>query len=91
MLSIIGISAFAEGENESHRIMYAVESELVYRDGKISNMYMRPFVYDGSSYIPVRNVVEGMGGTVNYDGTSNSVVCAYKDKSFEVSMTDSRI
>lgn len=93
---LIGCSAvvYAEGEeaeNQPHRIIYAAESELVLHDGDVYNMYMRPFIYMGSSYIPLRNAVEGMGGTVSYIGETNSVLCEYKGKSFEIGMNDSGI
>lgn len=91
---IFGTGIFAYAENsmeESHHIIYAVESELAIYDEFVYNMYSRPFIYDGSTYIPVRNTVESMGGGVTYNGETNSVVCTYNGKSFEVGMTDRRI
>ena len=90
----IGLNtAFSDELNEknSHFSIYAVESELAFSGDMVYNMYVRPFVYDGSSYIPLRNAVESMGGAVSYDGNTNSVSCQYQEKNFEIGMIDSRI
>ena len=71
--------------------VYAVESELAFNGDIVYNMYVRPFVYDGSSYIPLRDAVESMGGEVSYSGETNSVTCSYNGRSFEVGMTDKRV
>lgn len=77
--------------NRPKYLIYAVESELMCTDGEIVNMYERPFVYDEITYVPFRNAVEQLGGTVDYIGETHSVNAYLGDKSYSVSLNGSEI
>ena len=67
-------------------LVYAVGSELMCADGEITNMHERPFVYDEVSYVPFRNAVEKLGGTIDYINETHSVNAALGNKTYSVSL-----
>lgn len=81
----------AEEPNVSTGLIYAVESELVYMNGEVVNIWARPFVYDDTTYAPLRNTVEGLGGTVTYDAETEMIGAYYGDNHYSVWVNDADI
>ena len=72
-------------------IVYALESELIYTGNETTNIYARPFLYKGSSYVPLRSTIDTFGGQVEYIPETNSVICVYNSRAFEATMDDPRL
>ena len=72
-------------------IVYAVESPLMAVDGVVMNMWDRPYVYNDTTYIPVRNTAECLGGEVGYDGNTRMITVTYKQNGYVISADDPRV
>lgn len=49
-------------------------------DGKELKTDKEPFIYDGTTYLPVRAVGEAVGKTVSWDGNTNTVTLSSSEK-----------
>ncbi len=65
------ILAFAKTGTQNTTITYNNIKIVV--DGKEVNYNTEPFIYDGTTYLPVRDIGEAIGKDVNWDGNNNTV------------------
>jgi len=79
LLVAIIFCAPALAKNLSKTIDVTYKDIKIYVDGEIiiptdaSGRVVEPFIYEGTTYLPVRAVSEALGKTVEWDSTSNSV------------------
>lgn len=73
------------------RIIYAVQSNLMCINDSVTDMWDRPYVYNETTYIPLRNAVESLGGAIEYDETQRMINAVYKGNSFSISIDDERL
>ena len=78
-------------EEKKNVLIYAVESELQYMNGEVKNIWARPFVYDETTYVPLRSTVESLGGIVGYDGETNTISADYGEYHYSVAADDASI
>ena len=64
-------SAFAKASKENISVSYNNIKLVV--DGKTVNTSNEPFIYNGTTYLPVRAVGEALGKKVSWDGNTNTV------------------
>lgn len=64
-------SAFAKASKENISVSYNNIKLVV--DGKTVNTSNEPFIYNGTTYLPVRAVGEALGKNVSWDGSTNTV------------------
>lgn len=75
-------AAYATSANKSIDVMYS--DIKVYIDDVLANLKdakgdtVEPFIYNGTTYLPVRGIAETMGAQVEWDGATKSVKI-YKD------------
>lgn len=96
ILSMICItaSAYAEDgvyEKQQTKLMYAVGSQLMCVNDEVINMWERPFVYEETTFVPLRNAVENIGGEVEYVHESRMIYARYKDNTYSISLYDESI
>ena len=87
-------SDFTPPESDSHGndyIVYAVQSQLMCINNTVVNMWDRPYVYNETTYIPLRNAAESLGGTVEYNADDRTISIHYKGNSFSISLDDEHI
>ena len=61
------------------------------RNDEVINMWDRPFVYNETTFVPLRNVAENIGGTADYDNFSNTISASYNGKTYRISANDERV
>lgn len=64
-------SAFAKASKENISVSYNNIKLVV--DGKTVNTSNEPFIYNGTTYLPVRVIGEALGKNVSWDGNTNTV------------------
>jgi hypothetical protein len=62
--------------------IYVDGSELTPRDS--NGNVLEPFIYNGSTYLPVRAVGEAIGKNVSYDGNTNSIYIGKSGQSNQI-------
>ncbi len=90
----IGTVACADeinAEESSPTLVYAVGSQLMCRNDEVINMWDRPFIYNETTFVPLRNVVENIGGKADYDDFSHTISASYNGKTYMISANDERI
>ncbi|MCL2152181.1 MAG: right-handed parallel beta-helix repeat-containing protein [Oscillospiraceae bacterium] len=79
LLVTIVLGAPALAKNLSQKIDVAYRDIKIYVDGEIiipkdaTGEIVEPFIYNGTTFLPVRAVSEALGKTVEWDGPTNSV------------------
>ena len=74
---LFGGTAFAATRQEDITVhfrdirLYVNNTRFIPRDA--NNNVLEPFIYDGSTYLPVRAVGEALGRVVSWDGATNSI------------------
>ncbi|MCC8015535.1 MAG: copper amine oxidase N-terminal domain-containing protein [Eubacterium sp.] len=68
--------------------IYIDGAELTPRDS--AGNVLEPFIYNGSTYLPIRAVGEAVGKTVSYDANSNSVYLGNSSNSGATSYSNSQ-
>lgn len=77
--TVVLISGAAYAKSGSQNIEVTYDNLKVYIDNTLSELTdangttVEPFVYNGTTYLPVRGVAQAMGAQVTYDGQSKSV------------------
>lgn len=74
-------------ESDENIITLQINSPYLYINGKrntIDDQGTTPLLYDNRTLLPVRAVVEAMGGTVNWIDSSRTVVMTIGDKSLNL-------
>lgn len=66
-----GVSVVAKTSTENINVSYNNIKIVV--DGKAVSTDTEPFIYNGTTYLPVRAVGEALGKEVNWDSTTNTV------------------
>ena len=79
LLAAIMLGAPVLAQNLSKTIEVTFKDIKIYVDGEIiiptdaSGKIVEPFIYEGTTYLPVRAVSEALGKTVKWDSITNSV------------------
>lgn len=79
IIAIFSICATAYAANST------ITKELTYKDIKISlngvqlNVDHEPFIIEGTTYLPVRDICEALNLTVEWDSSTNTVVVTQND------------
>jgi len=74
---MLGTPVFAQSLSKTIDILY--KDIKIYVDGNLiipkdaAGRIVEPFIYEGTTYLPVRAISEALGKTVEWDGTTNSV------------------
>ncbi len=82
-----GTLAFAKNGSEWIEAMYS--NIKIYIDGEriepkdVNGNSVEPFIYNGTTYLPVRAVGEAFGKTVDWDGATQSVYVGANKEGFE--------
>lgn len=71
-----GATAFAKATNMNIPVSFNNIKIIV--DGKAIETDKEPFIYDGTTYLPVRAVGEAIGKEVSWDGNTNTVILGGK-------------
>lgn len=77
--TVVLISGAAYAKNASENINVTYDNIKVYIDNTLAELRdangstVEPFIYNGTTYLPVRGVAQAMGAQVTYDGASKSV------------------
>jgi hypothetical protein len=77
ILCCILSSPMAFAENDGTLIMCAMESQYISVNGEIKNTDVAPFLYDSTTYLPIRAISEGFGADVSYNGEENTVTVTF--------------
>ncbi len=72
-----GTSVFAKVTNMNIPVGYSNIKIVI--NGKQLNTSKEPFVYEGTTYLPVRDVAEAVGKQVTWDGNTKTVILSDKD------------
>ncbi len=76
-LLILGGAAYAKSRTENINVTY--DGINVYIDNALAELKdangtnVEPFIYNGTTYLPVRGVAQAMGAQVTWDGATKSV------------------
>ncbi len=77
-----------------HTITLKIGNPYIYVDGvrkNIDDSGTVPIIINGRTMIPVRAVIESMGGTVGWDGSTRTVSCTIGDKTLYLRIGNSRV
>ena len=55
-------AAFAEEMNDGKVVVFAADSNYIFDNGKVVDLGVESFIYQGSSYVPVSAAVGSLGG-----------------------------
>ena len=96
LLSATVFTAFAEPVNKTITAVY--NNIRIYIDGELldpkdgDGNKVEPFIYNGTTYLPIRAVSEALGKEVTWDGNTNSVYLATKsaDESDLLNVSDQK-
>ena len=61
---------------------YAAEEFTVKADGSALELKNKPIIADNTVYLPVREVFEGLGMTVEWNGDTNEITASANDFDF---------
>ena len=79
MSALIAVGGVAYARSGQQNIDVTYDNYKVYIDNTLADLTdangttVEPFVYNGTTYLPVRGVAQAMGAQVTYDGPSKSV------------------
>ncbi len=79
MSALIAVGGVAYATSGQRNIDVTYDNYKVYIDNTLADLTdangttVEPFVYNGTTYLPVRGVAQAMGAQVTYDGASRSV------------------
>lgn len=71
--TIMGTATTAVAKVSNVNIPVSYKNIKVVVDGKTLSTDKEPFIYDGTTYLPVRAVAEAVGKSVGWDGNTNTV------------------
>ncbi len=60
-------------------IVLQIGSNRIMINGKVSEMDARPTIYEGRTLLPIRPVVEALGGTIDFEPHSKTITIKLKD------------
>lgn len=78
------------GDNIS-KIRMNIGSSSYYLDGKHMEMDVELFTVKGRTMVPIRFIIEGMGGAVEWDEENMTVLINYEDRKIELPIGSSEI
>lgn len=81
-----GATAFAKATNMNIPVSFNNIKIIV--DGKAIETDKEPFIYDGTTYLPVRAVGEAIGKEVSWDGNTNTVILGGNSSNLATSETN---
>lgn len=79
LISSMLSSASAFAQSSGTLIMFAMESNRMSVNGEIKTTDVAPFLYDSTTYLPIRAISEGFGAEVIYDGKANTVTVIFNN------------
>lgn len=83
------ISAFAKTDINGC-VLFCLESEYAYDGYEVKNTNTYPFMYKNQSYVPVRFVVESLGGKITrYD--DSYIIAEYDGREFSVNLSNAKV
>ncbi len=80
--------------SKQHTITLKIGSPYIYVDGvkhNIDNLGTVPVVINGRTMIPVRAVIEAMGGNVGWDNSTRTVSCTIEEKTLYLRIGNSKV
>lgn len=60
-------------KSEARDIRVYDSDATIYVDGKIASFSSAPFVYNGTTYLPIRGVSDALGEKINYNATDKAI------------------
>lgn len=79
-------AAFAEEMNDGKVVVFAADSNYIFDNGKVVDLGVESFIYQGSSYVPVSAAVGALAGTTVLEDDIMKIT--YKDKSIDIPVSD---
>ncbi len=80
--------------SEKHTITLKIGSPYIYVDGvrhNIDSLGTVPVIINGRTMIPVRAVIEAMGGNVGWDGSTRTVSCTIGEKTLYLKIGSKKV
>lgn len=77
-LCFCSVNSFATRVSKSIEVIYngikvVVDGQLITFGKDLEGNFVEPFIYNGTTYLPVRSVGEALGKTVNWDNITQTV------------------
>ncbi|SHH33388.1 copper amine oxidase N-terminal domain-containing protein [Tepidibacter thalassicus] len=90
------LSGFAFGSDYSKKITVYFKNIKVSLNGKNLNFSNEPFIYEGTTYVPLRDISESLGINVYWDEKSKSIYMHrnntnYLDNSYEIEILKNQL
>lgn len=83
MLSVFPCGCAAKSSNTA---VLQIGNKVIYINGNKSELDVAPIIQDGRTLLPLRAVVEGLGGSVAWDEETNTAVLAKGEKAIFITI-----
>jgi len=77
LFTLMPVAAWADGEDT---VILKVDSKNVYKNGEVLITDVAPTIVDGRTIVPVRIIIDAMGGEVLWDNDTRTVTIIIADK-----------
>lgn len=95
MFSLFLTGAFAANTyQKSINVEYGISLSINGQTPRLTDVNgktVQPFVYDGTTYVPIRAVAENLGANISYDGNANKASLVSSNQSSGISEQDIQI
>lgn len=78
LLVVLSVSSFVFGSTGSKSITVTFRNIRILLNGEEKRPALEPFIFNGSTFVPLRFVSESLGFDVGWNGTTNTVSIDYK-------------
>ncbi|MDO5397689.1 MAG: M14 family zinc carboxypeptidase [bacterium] len=72
-------------------IILAVQSPLICSNGTITNIWDRPYIYNETTYVPLRKTAECLGASVDYIEDTQTISVSYKGNTYSINANDDKV